>query len=310
MVSLPKAVVTGTTGIIGRALVSLLAHDGWDVHALVNPHSHRARDLLGIKHVSLHAVDISCYPSIAVSEIGRCDMFFHLAWIGAAGPGRFDAELQAKNIGYALDAVGLANQLGCETFVGAGSQAEFGRKEGLVDPESQCEPENAYGIAKLCAGSLSRIACEKAGMRHIWARIFSVYGPHDGDQTLVSSVIRGLLSGNSPELTKCEQMWDYLYCDDAARALALLAEKGRDGSVYCIGSGQARMLSEYVEEIRRQVGAGVPVKYGAIPYSSRQVMNLQADISSLSRDTGFEPHVGFADGISRTIAWWRGSYDR
>ena len=48
-------------------------------------------------------------------------------------------------------------------------------------------------------------------------------------------------------------MWDYLYCEDAANALLLLARHGRDGGIYPIGSGTARPLREYIEIIRDEI---------------------------------------------------------
>ena len=111
-------------------------------------------------------------------------------------------------------------------------------------PDTPAFPENGYGMAKLCAGQMSRELCAKLGIRHIWARILSVYGPCDGAKTMVMSSIRQLLAGESPAFTKGEQQWDYLYAKDAGRALYLLGEKGRAGSIYCLGSGQKRPLRE------------------------------------------------------------------
>ncbi len=87
-------------------------------------------------------------------------------------------------------------------------------------------PENGYGIAKLCAGQMSRILCEQKNMNHIWTRILSVYGPYDGENTMIMSVIRKLAHGEKPSLTEGKQQWDYLYSKDAGYAMYLLGEKG------------------------------------------------------------------------------------
>lgn len=54
------------------------------------------------------------------------------------------------------------------------------------------------------------------------------------------------------------QRWDYLYSKDAGRAYYLIGEKGRNGAVYCVGSGQARPLKEYIEEMARLTNAEAP----------------------------------------------------
>ena len=205
--------------------------------------------------------------------------------------------LQNRNVRYALDAVGAAARFGCHTFIGAGSQAEYGRVEGVLKPDTPAFPETGYGIGKLCAGQMTREYAHQIGLKHIWARILSVYGPNDGEQSMVMSTIRKLMNGEVPRFTKGEQLWDYLYSDDAARAFRLMGEKGVDGKTYVLGSGKAKPLAEYIEQIREIVNPDVGIALGAIPYAEKQVMHLQADISVLSDDTGFLPIYDFDEGI-------------
>ena len=96
-------------------------------------------------------------------------------------------------------------------------------------------------------------------------------------------------------------MWDYLHSSDAARAFRLIGEKGIDGKTYVLGSGDARPLIEYIEEIREVLAPDAKIAYGAIPYTENQVMFLQADISELQKDTGFIPKAIFKDEIRKMI---------
>ena len=240
----------------------------------------------------------------------KCDAFFHFGWAGTFGAERNDMELQLRNINFTLDAVKAAKDLGCEVFLGAGSQAEFGRHNEKISPSTSANPENGYGMAKLCAGQMSRLVCAELGIRHIWFRIFSVYGPYDGEKTMIISGIKQLLAGKRPSYTKGGQLWDYLYCDDAARAFRLAAERGRDGAVYCVGSGKTRRRSEYIEIIRDSVDPKAEIGIGDVPYAEKQVMYLCADISSLNEDTGFEPEYSFEKGIEKTVEWCKEKYKK
>ena len=213
--------------------------------------------------------------------------------------------IQIKNIESARKAVEAAHRLGCQVFLGAGSQAEYGRTEEKIAPGLPANPENGYGIAKLCAGQMTRIMCQKLRIKHIWCRILSTYGPYDGLQTMVMSGIRKMVAGERPSYTKGEQLWDYLYCDDAAMAFYLAALKGKDGAVYCVGSGQTRKLSDYILAIRDCVNPELEVGIGDIPYYENQVMYLCADITSLTEDTGFVPKYSFEEGIKETVEWYR-----
>ncbi len=119
--------------------------------------------------------------------------------------------MQNQNVAYALDAVRAARRFGCSVFVGTGSQAEYGCVEGVLRPDTPAFPENGYGMGKLCAGLMTRELAGQLGLRHIWVRVLSVYGPCDGENSMIMSAIRKLLAGETPEFTKGEQMWDYLY---------------------------------------------------------------------------------------------------
>lgn len=298
-----KAILTGPTGAIGVALCQKLLQERVSVYAVCNPNSRRKHVLPeGVHVVNCDLNQLGQLPQLVSEQI---DAFFHFAWSCTTGAGRNDMPAQVNNIKGTLAAVEAAHQLGCQVFIGAGSQAEYGRVEGLLRDKTPCFPENGYGMAKLCAGQMSRITCQSYGMAHIWARILSVYGPYDGAGSMISSTIDALLRGDCPALTKGEQLWDYLYAEDAADAFYAMAVHGQDGAVYPVGSGQVQPLRWYVEQLRDCIDPELSLDFGAVPYAPLQVMHLQADLSSLTGDTGFIPKTSFKEGIAKTIAWMR-----
>ena len=306
-----RAVITGATGTVGMALIRRCMASGIETAVLVNPESTRLDRLPDDPLVKIVKCSLSDFSSADAHSLGldassgKESAMFHLAWAGTFGDARNDRALQEQNARYADDAASLAARLGCSVFVGAGSQAEYGRVSGTLSAATPCNPENEYGRAKLKASQTTRKICRKMGIRHVWPRILSIYGPYDGERTMIMSLISSLLSGQKPALTKGEQMWDYLYADDAGDAMLKLAESGRDGTIYPIGSGRARPLREYIEIIRDIIDPALELGFGEVPYSDRQVMHLRADISELKRDTGFEPSVSFTEGAERTVEWVR-----
>lgn len=304
MRTLRSAVITGPTGAIGTALCNLLSRRDIPVYAVVRPGSPRAEHLHEFRAVTVVACDLSELSALpAILKDTKADAFFHLAWAKTAGEGRNDMDTQIRNIQYTIDACRAAAALGCTVFVGAGSQAEYGRVDHPLTPDTPCFPENGYGMAKLCAGQMSRTECERLGLDHVWARILSVYGPYDGESALIPTLVRSLLRGKTLPLTAGEQLWDYLYADDAAQALLSLALSGRNGAVYPVGSGKALPLKEYLMQLRDAIDPSLPLSFGALPYGEKQVMHLQADLSGINRDTGFSPQTDFAAGIRKTIRY-------
>ena len=296
-----KAVVTGATGAIGMALLELLEKNRIETLVLCRADSSRASNIKESEYIKKADCSLSQMKDFSSDE--RYDVFFHFAWDGTFGEKRDDLSLQLKNVKYTLDAVNLAKRLGCTTFVGAGSQAEYGRCEGVISPDTPTAPTMGYGIAKLSAGMFSREEAHKLGLKHIWVRILSVYGPYDTDRTMVMSTVRKLLAGETPEFTPAEQMWDYIYSKDAAGAFLALAKDGVDSEVYCLGSGSSLPLKEYIRMIRDAIDKNAALGIGAIPYNPKQTMFLEADISKLTEHTGFVPGYSFEDGIKETVEY-------
>jgi nucleoside-diphosphate-sugar epimerase len=209
--------------------------------------------------------------------------------------------LQSNNIKYTLDAVELARRLGCKTFIGAGSQAEYGRVDKPLGPDTPTFPENGYGIAKLAAGHMSRIRCKQLGIKHIWARIFSVYGPYDGEYTMVMSTLKKMLAGEETHFTAGDQIWDYLYSEDAADMILNLAETAKHGTIYCVASGDSRPLKDYIQDMYEATGCKARLGLGDIPYNDRQVMCLCVDNEHILPGK----RTPFIEGIKETICQLR-----
>lgn len=306
-----RAVITGCTGMLGLALIRKLLSEGYEVVAVIRPGSKRAGNIPEderITVVELPLEDIGDLP-LVLKPLGieNADLFFHFAWGGTSGAARNDMELQKDNIAAALKAVDAAYGLGCQAFLGAGSQAEYGRvPEGTkLGANTPCDPENGYGIAKYAAGKMTRVKAQSLGMKHIWVRILSTYGEYDGDHTMVMSMVRNFIDGNRASCTKGEQMWDYLYCDDAANAFFLAITKGVDGKVYPVGSGEVRPLADYIRDIRDAVDPNLEIGFGEVDYYPGQVMYLCADIAELEKDTGYKTEYTFKEGIEKTINWYK-----
>ena len=304
--TIKRAIITGCTGTIGHALIDELIGHGIEIFALCNPVSKRVMTLPQNPLLHIIPIDLADLVQSAGKMPKDCDVFYHFGWNGTWGSARNDTEQQEKNISYTLDAVELAHECGCHTFVGAGSQAEYGRCDDILHADTPCFPENGYGIAKLCAGQMSRIKTQSYGMKHIWARVVSAYGPYDGEYTMIISAIRKLLAGEKMSFTKGEQLWDYIYSKDLGRMMFELAsEKSRDGKVYLLCRGDSRPLSEYITVMRDCIDPGLPLGFGEIPYADKQVMRLCADSSDIVNDLHFEYQYTFERGIMETIEWCR-----
>lgn len=290
--------ITGATGAIGIALCNLLIENDIKVYAICNPSSKRLSVIPS--EVNIIECDISNYDNL-VSLDEKIDAFFHFAWKKTVGEGRNDMKAQLDNVRYTIDAINLAKRLGSKVFIGAGSQAEYGIANTTLTASTPCNPVNGYGIAKYSAGKMCSIESRKLNIDFIWTRILSVFGPCDGENAMISNLIKKLLNNEVPELTSAEQLWEYIYSKDTARALLLLAQKGFDNKTYIISTGESKPLKEYIKIVRDNINPDSELGFGKI--EQNVLLNLKSDISDLKKDVGFVPKTSFEEGIKETIKW-------
>lgn len=299
-----RAIVTGCTSFLGIALIQYLERMGIEVYAIARPRSSR----LGVVSVSssLHIIqsELSELDNVRLPD-KKMDAFFHIGWMSDFRNPRFNREGQCLNIECTEKAMRLAEQCGCDVFLGVGSQAECGLVNGCITSDTPEAPLTEYAKAKTETFHRLTKMVERNGIRLCWPRLLSAYGPYDRPHTLIMSCIRAAFTEEQLALTPCEQIWDYIYVDDAARAIYKIAEKGKSLKRYPIGSGVGRSLRYYVEGIARVTGnMGFLEGIGAKPYSENQVMNLLADMTEVEKDTGFVCEYDFHTGIEKTVSYW------
>ena len=171
-----RILITGATGAVGTALANELTEHGHDVTAIVRPGSRRLDRLAQNPRLETAACSLRDIRKLAgMLQRRRYDIFYHLAWDYSRD--HMNTAMHLNNAACTLEAVHAAKETGCRVFIGAGSQAEYERAEGKISERSHTAPETAYGISKFAAGRLAEIECQKLGIRYVWPRIFSVYGP-------------------------------------------------------------------------------------------------------------------------------------
>lgn len=305
MAKAPKTfLVTGSTGFIGAAVVRCALARGHHVVLLLREDSDCSRIEDIMSQCTVQRRDVPDQELVTSLAMHKPDSWLHLAWKGVAGDDRNEAFQALENIPAALHSLRLAAAAGCSQWIGAGSHAEYGNPNCRVGVGHPTLPTTVYGKAKLATCWASQAAAQGLGIKTVWMRIFTTFGPGDSPEWVIPYMVREFSSGRRPQLTKCEQKWDFLYHDDAASAFVIAAETGL-GGVYNLGSGRAVALREVVEEISALAGQGQEPLFGTVPYREDQVMHLQADVSDLQKACEWEPSISLEEGLKRTVDQYR-----
>ena len=304
-----RAIVTGATGFIGKALCEELLKESYDVVAVIRKNSAKRSkiEMLVCEHPEYEArlqiveLDLDDLEKLHTEYHIEADVFFHLAWNGSAGADREDFDMQYSNIAYMKKAIKTAQKCGCKKIVGAGSQAEYGVVRGVVkEDETVPNPFMMYGAAKLAAYQMGKLYATQVGIKLVWPRIYSVYGVGENAGTLVSYVVDTLKKGEVPQLSPCENVWNFMYITDCVRALRKLGENEKTEGIYNVASKDTRILKEFVTEIRNIVALDVELNFGAKQSDPNRTFWLMPDCGKL--DAIWDgTKVTFGEGIERKI---------
>jgi nucleoside-diphosphate-sugar epimerase len=140
-------------------------------------------------------------------------------------------------------------------------------------------------------------------------RYFNVYGPRQSDDSPYSGVIalfaRRVLEGRAPTIFgDGEQSRDFVFVEDVVRANLLAMDRAVEaGAVINVGTGRSVTIRSLYQRIAELAGfdgkpESAPARAGDVPHS-------RASIERARSWLGFEPRVELADGLRRTLDWYR-----
>jgi len=291
-----RYLITGATGLIGFSLIEKLLKENHSVTVLSNS-SRKACFLLERFKVKLINCSLADYRKINLRS--SYDIFIHMAWQG--GEDRNDIFINQASALAVVDAVDLACRHGCTKFIGIGSQAEYGLTKETLDESTPCYPASPFGIAKLNAYYNAKFKAEQMHINFTWLRILSVYGPFDRSNSLITSTIRKVLSGQTPSFTTGSQFWDFLYVDDAADAIFKVSTIHTNSELYILGSGCSAPLKSYIELLCKELQFDPEPYFGTHTSSQDEVYSLACDMSLFKANHNWFPTFTFQKGIAITI---------
>jgi nucleoside-diphosphate-sugar epimerase len=224
-------------------------------------------------------------------------IIIHAAWGGVTVAERTDWKLQATNLTMFADLLHIAGNVGFPQFIAFGSQAEYGPINGRVDENYPCKPDTAYGATKLACLALLEGFARQNKMAYVWLRLFSIYGRGESERWFISSLIQQMKLGQSPQLSGCEQRYDYLHVHDLAAAVqAVLRHPGNCG-VFNVSSNASLPLKQVVQLVKEYTGCRLEPAFGALPYRPGQCMHIEGDSTRFNQSFAYHPQISLADGL-------------
>ncbi len=305
--------VTGGAGFIGSHLAEALTAAGWKVRVLDDLSTGLAENLAHVAPAP-ELIRGSVTDASAVDRaVAGCEVVFHLAALASVAKSVEDplASHAACATG-TLNVLNAARKAGVRRVVYAGSASAYGNAsdsagQGEDTPLMALSP---YAAAKLAGEFYAESFAHTYGLETVRLRFFNVFGPRqraDSPYSGVIAIFTALLtSGRAPTIYGDGlQSRDFVYVSDVAKALMLAAEKpGVSGRVYNVGTGGSVNLLQLVAELNAILGTSAVPAHG--PPRAGDVKHSRAKIDRIRAELGYESAVPFAEGLRRTMEWYRG----
>jgi len=297
-----NVIISGADGFVGSYTVEYFLRQGKKVLALdVLPTPQRLKTHANLQYMQCDIADADKLCNIIPTE--EYDTFVHFAWAGSAGPSRFDYELQMQN---ALNTVGClktAKKLGCKRFVCAGSIMEYEVEAVIHTQGSRPGMGYIYGMGKHIAHCLCKSVAVDVGIELLWPMITNAYGAGELSPRFINTTLRKIINKEPLKFTSATQNYDFVYVNDVAKAFYLVADKGQAFCEYMIGSGHAKPLREFIQEMVDVCDPTVVPIFGDVPFTGTNMPLSTFGIDAIEKDCGFVPEVSFAEGVVKTLNW-------
>lgn len=303
-----KAIVTGATGFIGSVFVEYLIQKNIEVLALGRKDYEdistiRKDKLHGAQYLKVNMNEIS-FLQDEISKIGwntgdSC-VFFNLAWGGISRLSDLDVEAQMKNVTWTVNALEVANAIGCDKFIQVGTMEEaFTYKYLELDYHKNNEYNRhvIYSVAKIAAKKALQIKSNQLGIDLIYVLHSHVMAPDDDKDSFLQVTLQKLIHGDELVFSTGEQLFDVVSAKDCALGYFLICQKGISGSEYWVGSGQPKRLKEYVERMYELYPSDKEMQFGKLPYNDIKLSEDDFSIANLTEDTGYIPTMTYEETV-------------
>lgn len=299
-----KAIVTGASGFLGRYLIKELTRNGVEVIAVVKDDKSDVSELQELSMVRIVECPLQDILSLLKLVSDRdIDVMYHFAWTGTSGNERSDIDMQLSNVGATCNAVRVASEMGCRRFVHAGSIMSYEAINYIPLDGVLPFPGNIYSTAKLAAEYMSKTLAASLNLEYINCIISNVYGVGEKSARFINSTIRKFINKEKVSFTEGNQLYDFIYITDAAKAFYLVGVKGKSYHNYYIGNQQPQSLKSYIITIRDIIDQDIELKLGELPFHGALLQYNEFDTKKLYQDLDFRTEITFKQGIRMTVDW-------
>ena len=309
---MPKYLVTGVAGFIGRSIAAALLARGETVRGIDNFITGKRANLAGLEAMEFIEGDLTD-PTACAKACAGVEIAFHEAALASVPRSVADpVSTNAHCVNATLNLLVAAHAAWVRRVVYAGSSSAYGDTPTLPKHEAMLpNPISPYAVAKLAGEHYMRVFARVYGVETVVLRYFNVFGPHQDPTSHYSGVLaifcRKMLAGEQPTIYgDGEQSRDFTYIDNVVHANLLAAAAPAEkvaGQMMNVATATSITLNQTFEILSELTGFRGKPAY--VDGRAGDIRDSLADIRLAEELLGYKPIVDFREGLRRTVEWYR-----
>ena len=313
-----QILVTGAGGFIGCAVTEALVNAGAQVRAFLRYTSRAETGLLKTlplpirNNIALVFGDLRDPDAVEKAAEG-IDLIFHLgALISIPYSYVHPVEVVGANVIGTLNVLQACRQHGCKLVHTSTSEVYGSAQYVPIDEGHPLQGQSPYSASKIGADKLVESFYRSFDVQAVTVRPFNTYGPGQSARAVIPTIITQALQGDEIHLGNLDAKRDFTYVSDTAMGFLKAAQTpGVVGETFNLGCGDEISIGELAHLIIDIIDRPVKiiVDQERLRPEKSEVTRLLSDNSKARDILGWEPQVGFREGLSQTIAWIREHMD-
>ena len=293
-----KILIVGGTGFIGFHLAKKSLKKGWQVTSISSRHPKKIRFLKKVKYIRS---DITNKKLLKKSTKDTYDYVVNLG-------GYVDHSNKKKTFKSHYEGCQNLAQIFLKkkisSFIQIGSSLEYGASKSPQKENIKCNLKSVrsvYGKAKLLSSKYVINLFKKKNFPSTVIRFYLVYGPKQDINRFIPTIINGCLKNKKFPTSDGSQLRDFLYIDDAIRAIIMCLENKKSrGQILNIGTGKPKLIKKVIQMVKKVSKGGKP-QYGMFKLRKFDIPKLYPNINKVKNKIKWSPKVSFEKWIKITV---------
>ena len=216
-------------------------------------------------------------------------------------------EIIQNTFGIARTVIDAARATGVQRFVQFGTIEEYGAAASPFVETVREEPFSPYSLGKVMATQYVLTVSRLGPMQARVVRPAATYGPAQDSGMLIANLIKAGMQKKNFDMNPGGQLRDFIYVDDVVEGVLRAAMyEGTQGEIFNLGNTKPVHVKEVAQTVNEAMGNPITINFGAQPYRPLDSMVFYMNTGKAKKLLGWEPAVTLAEGIKKTVDWYRG----